>query len=79
VADLMPEMAEQGAVRLIHLDPQLLPVNVIPFGQIEGDHAILVSGEHLLRGTRQQVERQAEFRVNVAPDDGQPQFMEFRD
>ena len=49
MADLMTEMPQQRAVWFVHLDPQLLAVNVVAFGEIQRDHAVVVAGEHLLR------------------------------
>ena len=69
--DLVAEMAEQRAVRLVHRHPQLLAVHVVALGEIQCDHAVVVTGEHLLGLTGKQVERQTEIRVLVAPDDRQ--------
>src|SRR4051794_32580570 len=43
VANLMPEMAHQGAVRLAEAGPHLLPVRVIGFQQVQGDNTIVVA------------------------------------
>ena len=40
VADLVPEVPEQGAVRLVHRHAQLLAVDVVALGEVEGDHAV---------------------------------------
>ena len=37
MADLVAEVAQQGAIRLVHLDPQLLTVHVVTFGEIDCD------------------------------------------
>ena len=58
VPDLVAEVPEQRAVRLVHRDAQLLAVHVVALGEIEGDHAVVVAGEHLLVLAGQQVERQ---------------------
>ena len=63
VADLVPEVAEQGAVRLVHRDPQLLPVHVVALGQVQGDHAVVVPGHDLLVLAGQQVEAEPALRV----------------
>ena len=79
VPDLVAEMAEQRAVGLVHRDPQLLAVHVVALGEVQGDHAVVVAGEHLLVLTGQQVERQAVLRVLVAADDRQLQLVQFDD
>ena len=71
VTDLVAEVAEQRAVRLVHRDAQLLAVHVVTLGKIQGDHAVFVAGEHLLELAGQQVERQPVLRVHVAADDRQ--------
>ena len=77
--DLVAEVAEQRAVGLVHRDPQLLAVHVVALGEVQGDHAVVVAGEHLLGLTGEQVERQAVLRVLVAAHDRQPQLVQFDD
>ena len=60
--DLVAEVPEQRAVRLGHRDPQLLAVHVVALGEVEGDDAVVVAGEHLLVLAGEQVERQAVVR-----------------
>ena len=38
VPDLVAKVSEQGSVRLVHLDPQLLAMDVVALGQIQCDH-----------------------------------------
>ena len=45
VPDLVAEMAQQGAVGLVHRDTELSAVYVVAFGEIQGDQAVVVSGE----------------------------------
>ena len=79
VPDLVAEVAEQGAVRLVHLLLQLFAVYVVAFGEIQRDDAVFVAGEHLLELAGEQVERQPVLGVLVAPDDGQFQFDQLGD
>ena len=57
VPDLVAEVPEHGAVRLVHRLAQLLAVGVVALGQIEGDHAGVVTGDHAGAGAGEQVER----------------------
>ncbi len=75
VADFVPEMAQQRAVGLVHLDAQLFAVHVVALSQVQCDHAVVVSGENLLVFAGQQVERQPVLRVAVAPYDRQVQLV----
>ena len=75
--DLVPEMPQQGAVRLVHRDPQLLAVHVVALGEIQGDDAVVVAGDDVLRLAGQQVERQPVLRVRVAVHDRQLEVNEF--
>ena len=77
--DLVAEVAEQRAVRLVHRHPQLLAVHVVALGQVQGDDAVVVAGDHLLELAGQQVERQPVLRVLVAADDRQPQLDQLDD
>jgi hypothetical protein len=62
-------MAEQGAVGLAHLAAALFALGIVGFGDIDGDQAVVVAGQHL--GDRavgighigQEIEGQSEFRV----------------
>ena len=60
MADLVAEMSEQRAVRLVHRDAQLFAVHVVALGEIQCDHAVFLTGEHLLELAGEQVERQPE-------------------
>ncbi|CKT82451.1 Uncharacterised protein [Mycobacterium tuberculosis] len=44
----MAEVPKQGPIRLVHLDPQLLPMHIVAFGEIQCDDSVLVSGGHVL-------------------------------
>ena len=79
VPDLVPEMAEQGAVGLVHRDPQLLAVHVVALGEVEGDHAVVVPGHHLFAAARQQVEHQPALRLRQVAGDRQAELDEFDD
>ena len=46
VSDLVPEMAKQRAIRLVHRDPALLAPHVVSLGQRNGDEAVIVSRHH---------------------------------
>ena len=52
---LVPDVPEHGAVRLTHLVADLLTVRVAGLGQVDGDDAVLMTGHHVRRRTRQQV------------------------
>jgi len=43
--DLVPEVAEQGAVRLAHLTAAALPLGIVGFGEVDGDEPVLVAGQ----------------------------------
>ena len=45
MADLVAEMAQQRAVRLVQVEPPALSLHVVGLGDIEGDHAVRVSRE----------------------------------
>ncbi len=77
--DLVAEVAEQRPVRLVHRHSQLLAVHVVALGEVQRDHAVLVTGEHLLELARQQVECESVIRVFVAPDDRQLHLVQFDD
>ena len=67
MADLVPEVPEQGAVGLVHRDPQLLAVHVVALGQVQGDHAVVVAGDTPVSCCAgEQVEGQPVVRVLVA-------------
>ena len=77
VPDLVAQMPQQGAVGLVHRDPQLLAVHVVALGQIQCDDAVVVAGDDPLQLAGQQVERQPVLRVLVAANDRQLQVNEF--
>jgi len=77
VPDLVAQVHQQGAVWLIHRDPQLLGVHIVALGQIQGDHAVVVAGDHRLLLAGQQIERQPVLRVLGAANDRQLQVNEF--
>ena len=79
MADLVAEVAEQRAVRLVHRHPQLLPMNVVAFGEVDGDDAVVMTGDHLLGGAGQQVERQTVFGILLPGDHRQMQFAQLSD
>jgi len=45
VPDLVAQVPEQGAVRLVHRDPQLRAVHVVTLGEIQCDDAVVVAGD----------------------------------
>ena len=79
VTDLVAEVAEQGAVRLGHLDAHALTVGVVALGEVERDHPVDVTDGDVLGDAGQQVERQAVVGVVVAGDDRQPEGVELDD
>ena len=56
VADLVAEVAEHGAIRLTELLADELAMGVIGLGEVEGDHAGIVSGDHVPTPRRQELE-----------------------
>jgi hypothetical protein len=74
--DLVSEVSEQGAIRLIHLHPQLLTVHVVALGQIQCDDAVVVSGHHVLVCAGQQPEGQPVLGILITPDDRQLQLVQ---
>ena len=79
VPDLVAEVAQQGAVRLVHLHPQLLAVHVVTLGEIDCDDPVFVPGHHLLVCAGQQPESQAVIGILIASDDRQLQLVQFDD
>ena len=73
VADLVAEVAEHGAIRLPELLTDELAMRVVRLGEVEGDDAGIVSGDHVLTARRQQLERHAVLSVDRAVDDGEPE------
>ena len=69
MADLVAEVAEQRAVRLVHLHTQLLAMHIVALREIQCDHTVVVAGEHLLELTGEQVERQAVLGILVSSHD----------
>src|ERR1019366_5538074 len=45
MSDLVAEMAKERAVGFMHRDPGALALDIIRFGDVHGDHTILVTGE----------------------------------
>ena len=76
---LVAEVPEQGPVRLVHLDSQLLAVDVVALGQIQCDDAVVVPGDHFFVRTGQQAEGQPVIRILVAPDDRQLELVQLGD
>ena len=80
MADLVPEVAEHGAVRLAEANPQRLAVVVERLDEVDGDHAARVSDGHPVAGgvARQQIEGQPAV---AAPErfDGQADVVELVD
>lgn len=79
VPDFVAEVAEQGAVWLVHFYAQLLAMRVVRLGEIQRDHAVLVSGGDPVCRTGEQIERETGFRVLVAADDRQSEFRQLHD
>ena len=46
--DLVPEVPQKSAVRLILRGALLLPMHIVRFRDIDGDQSIVVSGQHAL-------------------------------
>src|ERR1700732_1241315 len=49
VSNLVTEMTQQGAVRLLLQGALLLAMNVIRLGNVDGDQSVVVAGEHPFR------------------------------
>ena len=77
VPDLVAQVPEQGAVRLVHRDPQLRAVHVVTLGEIQCDDAVVVAGDDFPHLAGQQVECQPVLRILVAVNDRQLQLNEF--
>ena len=62
MADLVAEMPQKSAVRLLLQRALLLPVHIVRFRDIDGDQSIVVPGEHALgiavAGVLEKLERQ---------------------
>ncbi len=76
---LVAEVPEQGSVRLVHRDAQLLAVHVVALGQIQCDDAVVVAGHHILVRAGQQPEGQPVVGILFAPDDRQLQLVQLGD
>ena len=76
---LVAEVSQQRAVGLVHGDPQLFAVHVVPLGQIQCDEPVFVASEDLLGAAGEQVERQAVLGVFVSAHDGEFELDEFGD
>ena len=48
MADLVAEMAEQRAVRLVQLVAAALALGVVGLGEVQRDDAVVVAGQHRL-------------------------------
>ena len=61
VPDLVAKVPHQGTVRLVHREPGPLPLDIIGFGHVQRDQAIVVTGHHMLAfpGRTQDVEHQS--------------------
>ena len=77
--DLVPEVAEQGPVRLVHLNPQLFAMDVVALGQIQCDDPVVVTGRHGLVRAGQQAKSQAVIGIPITPDDRQLQLIQLDD
>jgi hypothetical protein len=75
VRDLMTEMAKQGAIGLAHLVAAPLALGVVGLGEIDGDQAVFVPGQHRRRAIGEKIEGHA-FRVFGAGGEGQSQLQE---
>ena len=77
MADLVTEMAEQGAVGLAHGVAAPLAFRVVRFGDVDGDQAVVVTGQDV-RGVRSRLVRVGKklegqsARVLGPRGDGQP-------
>src|SRR5215207_8015510 len=47
VADLMPEVAEQGAIRLAHGRAAPLALDIVGLAERDGDETLVMPGHHL--------------------------------
>ena len=50
MADLVAEMAQQRAVRLVHAGAPIFALGIVGFAQGNGDDAVVVAGHHPLAG-----------------------------
>jgi len=62
----VPEVTQQGAIGLVQLDPDRLPVRVVTLGQIDRDHPIRVPGHHRVVTAGEQVDGQRSDTVILA-------------
>ena len=74
VPDLVPEVAEQGAIGLVELEPAPLALGIVRFGDVDRDHAVAVTRQHRhLLGFGEQVEDQATLGLHGLVRDRQAQ------
>ena len=75
VADLVPEVAEQGAVRLAHGGAAALALEIVGLDERDGDQTLVMPGHHLgsivFGGLGQELEDQAMLRILGPCDQGQ--------
>ena len=62
VTDLVAEVPEEGPVGLAELLAHPLTVLTVGFGQIQRDHTVVMTGDHLGPGARKQIEGQSPTR-----------------
>jgi hypothetical protein len=79
VPDLVAEVSQQRAVRLVHLDSQLLAVHVVAFREIYCDDPVFVSGQDLLVCAGQQPESQPVVRILIVADNRQFELVQLDD
>ena len=65
MSDLVPQMADQGAIRLVHVGARAFAMHIVGLDDVERDQAVVVAGHHRRAavGCAQEVEHQAVFGV----------------
>src|SRR6266851_3652256 len=46
MATLVAKVAQEGAIRFVHLAPPLLPLRVVGLCHVDGDHPVAVPSQH---------------------------------
>ena len=49
MADLVAEVSQDRAIRLVHLVPPLLPLGIVGLGRVDRDHSVLHARKDLDR------------------------------
>jgi hypothetical protein len=70
--DFVPEMPEQGPVRLAHVAALLFPMSVVGFGNVDGDGAVEMAGQDRLPLGDEKVEGEP-ARISCLDDQRQPE------